>query len=255
MRLLIDGDVLAYRTAAAYERPYDWGDDEWTLHTDAREVYQAMDDMLAELPEFLTERGYIIQETRVYLTDRTSTNFRVDLNPEYKANRKGQRKPIGLNAAVEYLRTVHGATSLPRLEADDCLAMDASKTPGEAIIASVDKDFRQVAQAFVVNPWDDVPEVEFMEPDAAEEFFLTQVLMGDRVDGYSGVPRVGPVTAEKLLAKHGVCWDTVVEAYEKAGMTEVDAISTARMAHLLRDGEYDEDDRTVKLWTPSYLHR
>ena len=32
--LLIDGDVVAYRFSTAAEEAIDWGDDQWTLHSD-----------------------------------------------------------------------------------------------------------------------------------------------------------------------------------------------------------------------------
>ena len=42
--------------------------------------------------------------------------------------------------------------------------------------------------------------------------------------------------------------DTVVEAYEKAGLTEDDALVTARLARILRAEDYDGVN--IKLWEP-----
>jgi DNA polymerase-1 len=57
-------------------------------------------------------------------------------------------------------------------------------------------------------------------------------------------------TAEKLLDKEGAEWQTVVNAYEKAGMGEDEALLNARMAFILRDGYYDKDTKEITLWTP-----
>jgi hypothetical protein len=48
--------------------------------------------------------------------------------------------------------------------------------------------------------------------------------------------------------KKGYTWDTVVEAYEKAGLTEDDALVTARLARILRAEDYDGVN--IKLWEP-----
>ena len=74
--------------------------------------------------------------------------------------------------------------------------------------------------------------------------------MGDTVDNYKGCPKVGAVTAEKILneAKGEDLWQTVVNKYLKAGMTEEDAILNARMARILRKDEYDLVTHKIKLW-------
>ena len=78
-----------------------------------------------------------------------------------------------------------------------------------------------------------------------------QTLAGDANDGYFGVTRVGLKTAEKILNKDGVEWQTVVNTYEKAGITEEDALLNARMAFILRDGYYNKETKEIKLWTPT----
>ena len=39
-------------------------------------------------------------------------------------------------------------------------------------------------------------------------------------------------------------------AYEKAGMTEDDALLTARLAYILHDKDYNEKTKEITLWTP-----
>jgi hypothetical protein len=62
---------------------------------------------------------------------------------------------------------------------------------------------------------------------------------------------MGPVTAKKVLDKDGYTWETVVTCYEKAGLTEQDALMNAWMARLLRIDNYCFRTNTIKrLWTP-----
>jgi len=74
-----------------------------------------------------------------------------------------------------------------------------------------------------------------------------QTLMGDSTDNYKGCPKVGLKTAEKILAENST-WETVVAAFEKAGLSEEDALENARLARILRDGEYNNETGEVKLW-------
>ena len=87
--------------------------------------------------------------------------------------------------------------------------------------------------------------------EEADNFHLIQTLTGDPTDGYGGVPKVGAVTAKRLLDKNGYTWETVVTCYEDAGMTEQDALMNAWMARLLRAENYCFRTNTIKkLWTP-----
>ena len=42
----------------------------------------------------------------------------------------------------------------------------------------------------------------------------------------------------------------MVKAYEKADMTEEDALLTARLAYILHDKDYNEETKEIKLWEP-----
>jgi DNA polymerase-1 len=62
--LLIDGDLLAYRTAAAAEKETDWGDGMMTLHADAG---LAIDNMLHDL--VTVQRKLDAEQTVICLSD------------------------------------------------------------------------------------------------------------------------------------------------------------------------------------------
>jgi DNA polymerase-1 len=87
----------------------------------------------------------------------------------------------------------------------------------------------------------------------ANRNWMIQALVGDTSDNYPGLKGFGPVKAEKLLAPHhtlAAMWTAVVEAYRKNGGTFADALLNARMARILRYGDYDFVAGTVELWDP-----
>ena len=75
-------------------------------------------------------------------------------------------------------------------------------------------------------------------------------MMGDQTDGYIGVKGYGEVKSNRLIEKNPN-WRTVVSTYISAGMTEDDAVQTARLAHILSWNDYDIGEGKIKLWQPS----
>lgn len=86
-RIVIDGDILCYTAAASVEKPIDWGNDFWTLHSDLSEAKSRVDIDIVEFVERLNGSSYT-----VCFSDHA--NFRKRVYPDYKANRKDQRKPV-----------------------------------------------------------------------------------------------------------------------------------------------------------------
>jgi DNA polymerase I len=91
-------------------------------------------------------------------------------------------------------------------------------------------------------------QMEISEADADKAFF-TQVLTGDPVDGYKGVPGIGPKKAETILGTRP-SWGAVEQAFIKAGMTRDDAIQQARLARILRWTDWHDEIQEIRLWTP-----
>ena len=85
--LLLDGDLIAYRIAAALEKPVHWGDGLWTLHCYENEVFAAF---VSKVESIKKETGL----SDVVVTISIPRNFRKEINPLYKANRKSTRKPL-----------------------------------------------------------------------------------------------------------------------------------------------------------------
>jgi len=240
--LLIDGDIIAYQSAVKSEQPIKWDDNLWTLHSYTPEAIKMVDDGIDALKKKLKADSIVVA-----ITD--TKNFRKDVLPTYKDNRKQKRKPLVLGDMRSHLIKKYKAVFYTSLEADDVLGILATKpSKDETIICSIDKDFMGVP----CNYCRDGETVQKISLNEANHFHMIQTLTGDTVDGYSGVPKVGAVTANKMLADKDMpvkdMWEIVVKAYEKAGMNEQDALQQARVARILRHGEYDKKTGEVKLW-------
>lgn len=243
MRAVIDADVLVYQACLAATTPAEheiFGDvviTEWLSTTEAEIVF----DNLAEAIRDQTEATSLL----FCLSDHD--NYRKELYPAYKANRKG-RRPLGWSYMRGYCTDKYGGFSKPTLEGDDLVGMHGSE-PG-SIIVSIDKDLRTVPGLHL-----DLNEGEVIEVTADEANYnhMLQSITGDSTDNYPGVPGLGKVRAARLLENCTTPlerWEVVVSAYEKAGETANDALTQARLAYILRSfSEYDLDTG-VNLWTP-----
>jgi DNA polymerase I len=235
-RLLIDGDIIAYKAATSAETPVNWGDGLWTLHCYEDDVKARIDEQIAKLMEAPVE-DHIIG-----LTD--TTNYRKTIAPYYKLNRKKIRKPMLLGWAREYMVENYNTTIWKGLEADDILGILGSQSR-DNIIWSADKDLLTIPALH----WIDGGVVEISKETADYNFFL-QTLVGDTTDNYKGCPQVGTVTAKKILEKD-CTWQAVRDAFQSKGLSEEEALENARLARILRDGEYNMETGEVKLWSPN----
>lgn len=235
MAVLIDADIMAFQIAATAEVPTQFSDDLWVLWADGKQAVREV-DMAVEGIKKATGHD----EAVLCLTG--SNNFRYAVSDTYKFNRTGKRKPMILGHLRDYMREKHDAYSLPGLEGDDLIGILATGDYiDDHLIYSADKDLKTIPG----NHWDGM-EVT-ITPSDATRFFYTQVLTGDTTDGYKGCPGVGPVKAARLLDED-CSWKTVVQAYEKAGLSEVDAIVQARLAFILHASHYTGS--APILWTP-----
>ena len=244
--LLIDGDILAYKVASACEEAVNWGNDFWTLHADAMEGKTQVNIWIEDLKENLNAT-----KTRVFLTG--PSNYRTKLFPEYKANRRGTRKPMILGALRKHLRSKWGAEMEDGLEADDLIGIAATSPESNgSIVVSIDKDFRSVP-CKLYNP--DKPEegVRDITKEDADAYHFYQTLVGDSSDNYKGCPSYGPKKAEALLMKcanKGEAWEKILQVFDGAGLSSKHALTQARVARILRFGDYDFETEKVKLWKP-----
>ena len=241
--ILIDGDILLYQIAVNNEVDTHWGDGLWTLHCDENKCKADVDAVIDDLGSTFSADDYVVA-----LTDKN--NFRKNVLPSYKDNRRQKRKPMTLKALREYVMKKHNGVMWANLEADDVLGIMATEpTNEERIVVSIDKDLRTVP----CNLSADGLNVEQIPPRMADYNFMIQTLTGDKVDGYDGIEGVGVVTANKLIQKYTNVplkdlWKIVKGIYKDKGYTAKEALAQARVARILRHGDYNKKTGKVKLW-------
>jgi len=244
MTLLIDADWLIYNSCCACEEDTRWTEHEHTLHSDERDIMNLIDSRIDVYKNIAGEKHDIVMCFTSYPT------FRHEIFPEYKIHRIGKRKPLALRSVINNCKKIYDCVSYPNLEGDDVLGLLATngqyKNP---IIVSVDKDMRTIPCKLIA-----AEEVEHITEKKANRHWFEMSIAGDSTDGIVGVKGTGMVTATKLLADTpdtiDALWSKVAETYTKKGYTLADAILNARLTRILREGDYDYNTGTVKLWNP-----
>lgn len=180
MKALIDGDICAFRCAAASEE------------ADESICLLRLDRMIREILHITEASTY-----EIFLSGEE--NFRYEIFPGYKANRKDVVKPRWLQACREYLAKEWNARFAHGCEADDMMGINQDKSekqPFATVICTIDKDLLMIPgwhYNFVKNEW---CEVKYF--DGLKRFY-TQLLTGDSSDGIPGVKGLGPKKAALLL--------------------------------------------------------
>jgi len=164
MIALLDGDIICYRCAASAEN-------------EPLYIAQERADALIERIMFETGSG----SCKVFLTG--SGNFRHDINPEYKANRKDKPKPRWLQELREHLVMGWNATISEGNEADDELGIAQCNATENTVICSIDKDLLMIPgnhYNFVKNEHRVVSVLD------GKKMLYYQLIMGDSADNIFG---------------------------------------------------------------------
>jgi len=211
---LVDADIVAYRCAASCQKK----------------------DVVIESPETAIMRvndlmNRILHETNAewfypYLTG--SNNFRLQYNPEYKANRKDTAKPVYLELVREHLVTQWDTQVSDGCEADDLMAIEQTKQPDETIICTIDKDLLQVPGKhfnFVKS------EFRTISPIEGTFNFYWQFVMGD--------------TSDNILGFDGKARQTIPRFLEST-LSEMQGLASDELAifQYVRD-MYNDDERML----------
>jgi 5'-3' exonuclease len=194
LRALLDGDIYAYRPAAASE------------NDDLGIAISRMEEMIDNT---LAETG--ADEFSIFLSGEN--NFRYEIYPEYKANRPKER-PRHLKDLKNYLIEKYQAVVSDGCEADDLLGIEQCQGT-DTIICSIDKDLRMIPgkhYSFEIRGtitrgpragegWVRPAELVTVEPFDGLRRFYTQCLTGDSTDNIKGASGIGSVKAARLLSE------------------------------------------------------
>jgi len=167
-------------------------------------------------------------------------NFRYNLCPNYKANRKDPPKDASLFRPL-MARIVEDGLAIPAdgMEADDLVRIKATECASlnqEFTVVHIDKDLDCIPGRHY-NPRKE--EFYDIDVDTADLLYWTQMLKGDPTDNLPGLPKIGPKKAEKMLAgvPMGKRKRRVLAAYRaKFGIVDwkEKLLETANGIHILR---------------------
>lgn len=265
---LIDADILVYESAHRSQSAVEWEPGEFTTQASLPEAQADFSGMIESIAQHTSCDTVLLT-----LTDSArEANFRRDVWPGYKGAREdvAKHRPLLFGALRQWIRETYTVKQKARIEADDTLGILATEpeiprmpAPRDRIICSIDKDLDTIPGRHF--NWRK-PELGVYEltVEEADWNFIYQTLIGDSVDCYPGLKGCGPKTAEKLMAAwceetvrdpdvsvSDHFWPLVVEAFEKKGFTEEDALAQARCARILRTEDWDWDTVSPILWTPT----
>lgn len=266
-KLLIDGDVIAYRAGFATEKTkylVQSGDGETGEYDDAKAAQSHMvqsgggtlwsrkdlqpedqallitDVMIRDILARYAEEGL---KATVFLSGVGNFRTAVATRATYKGNRDGVAKPKHYKAIMAHLRDKWGATVSAGEEADDLLGIAATDDPG-SVICSIDKDLMQIPGRhynFVTK------EEVYVLPKQGVLNFYAQVLSGDATDNVPGLTGVGPVKAKKILegaVNPTDCWARCIVHYnnEFGDLGLKYAIEAAQLVYMRK--------KANELWLP-----
>ena len=214
---MLDGDIIAYKLACKVD-----------VYGDEYLLQNIREYVASWTPDECTDIILSFSCTR-------ENNYRRLYWPEYKMHRSSVSKPDSMTDVINSIKSLYTIAYEEHLEADDLMGRAASSE--QAVAVTIDKDLR------CTPGWHWTPDKEweprYITVEQADRFFYKQWLMGDSTDKIPGIPKVGPVKADRILEQNKPCnWEAIVMVeYEKRGLTEEYALSQATSVRILRHKE------------------
>ena len=226
--LLIDADSIYFKACMATQKQND--------------IRRAIDGKMRDIKRFCGT-----DEVQVAVKGRG--NFRKDLYPLYKKNRREQPQEIkeALTYGHNYMVEKHNAVMADGMEADDLVSIwanEAREMDIDYTIVGIDKDLLQIP-GWHVN-FDKLRDehVRYMDDDAANYQLMLQCLTGDSTDNIPGIKGIGPKKASVILQgiKQERRWKRVKASwrFHKAG----DPTVSRRLLEMLTTWEEYDTIRT-----------
>jgi len=205
MKALFDSDIFAYRAASACEE-----EDEATAQ-------RTLDRLIVDTLMCGVDTLYpdcFVDSWSMHLTGKNNFRYKIATTVPYKGNRVDKPKPKHLAFLRSHLVKEWGATISEGEEADDTIAIEATKLGDSCVIVSLDKDLDQVSGWH----YNFVKRLSYyIKPEEALVKLYTQMITGDAADNIKGLFRIGPVKAAKIIGdttNELELYNKVLEAYE-----------------------------------------
>lgn len=201
MKALVDGDVLVYEVGFGCLTGWE-GDGPPPFDRAADLLDNKIGNILATVGA---------TEHQIYLTGKDNFRHNIATIKPYKGNRQ-QEKPFHYYNLRAYMQGKWNAIIVDGKEADDAMAIEQWKDyilaegnpfyEPATIIASRDKDLKQVPGLHYSWELGNQPSFgpKFISEAEGMRFFYYQCLVGDVVDNIQGLPKCGPVKANKILS-------------------------------------------------------
>lgn len=269
MIALIDADVLVYQSAfgaqktrysctyKAKERVFESAKDrdDWLVSeglTKEDVEIKSWQDILSEAACMSIAKNNLqmildaLKTTsyKMYLTGKGNFREEIAVTKPYKGNRQTE-KPIYFEQVKDYY-TARGAITVDGLEADDLMAIRATKEPNKSVICTIDKDLNMVPGLHY--NWSTGDKFKVNKEDG-NRFFLYQLIQGDTVDNIPGIPKCGEKKAREVVDAFESTEDrfkAVYDLYLEKGFSEDYLNEQARLLWIKRS--IDEP-----LWTKEFF--
>ena len=220
--VLVDADSIYFRAACISSKKND--------------IRKSIDHTMSEI-----EATCMMGKLRVAVKGKG--NFRKDMYPEYKANRKELDEKLvkSLAYGIEHMISYYDAFQADGMEADDLVsiwAYEARELEKPYFVVGIDKDLLQIPG----NHYNFNKQVHtFVDDDAANLNLNLQCLIGDNSDNIPGIKGIGKVKAAKIL--DGVPmdkrWDRVKQEWKSHNAGDPD-VSRRLLTMLKSWKEYDD---------------
>lgn len=248
MKALIDGDII----------PYEFGNAKDPQGNILSWPY-VVARINSRIEGILAATG--ANEYQIYVSKEGGHNFRMDVATilPYKGNRPSE-KPHWWKDIRTHLIKIKGAIEVDGYEADDQLAIEATKDPLHTIICSRDKDLLMVPGNHY--NWQAGKQKEKL-PWTQDEIggyrcFFKQMLTGDTVDNILGLYGVGPKSAAVSAVLSAEDADSMYRTvrtcyYQRFGSYYFDfMLENATLLWMLREGIETEAEHLLQGFEQKY---
>ncbi len=268
---LIDADTIVFAVCSVFEYADDllaqnmYSEDEWNVLTsnknyDSAESCiwtinhdEALEACINKVATMLSDTFTVNAE--LYFT--AGKNFRHQVDPMYKANRKSSRYPVGMPELKAALLEIYPGVIGDGVEADDMVVYLKRTQPDKYVLCAVDKD---VYKSVPGKHWNYYSSAKYnIAPkwvettlESAKLFPYIQTLMGDSTDNIRGCPGIGPKKAEKALVGCDTAeerWNAVVKLFKEKKLTVKDAVRDMRLVNMHQVVQSEDGSWAWEPWT------